>query len=146
MNRIIDPLQFGFQRGLSTEHILIHLTKFVGDAMNENKFSIGVFLDLKKAYDVVPHDVLLKKLRYYGINDNVLSWFASYLSNRKQCVDINGQFSKPRSINISVMQGSVLGPILFLIFINDLTKATSLKTLLFADDACSLHADKNLKT
>jgi Reverse transcriptase (RNA-dependent DNA polymerase) len=144
-HNIIDPLQFGFQRGLSTEHSLLHLTKFVGDAMNDNKFSIGVFLDLKKAFDVVSHEILLKKLSYYGIKNNVLSWFASYLNNRKQCVDINGNFSKPRHINISVMQGSVLGPILFLIFINDLTKATTLKTLLFADDACSLHADKNLK-
>jgi hypothetical protein len=141
VNNIIDPLQFGFQSGLSTEHNLLHLTNYVANALNENKFGIGVFLDLKKAFDVVPHCILLKKLKYYGVINNVLDWFESYLSNRSQCVDINGKISSPKSISISVMQGSVLGPLLFLIFINDLPKATILKTLLFADDACSLHSD-----
>jgi hypothetical protein len=145
VNNIIDPLQFNFQSGLSTEHNLLHLTNYVANAMNENKFGIGVFLDLKKAFDVVPHCILLKKLKFYGVKDNVLRWFESYLSNRSQCVDINSKISSPKYINISVMQGSVLGPLLFLIFINDLPKATILKTLLFADDACTLHSDKNLR-
>jgi hypothetical protein len=144
VNNIVDPLQFGFQSGLSTEHNLLHLTNYVSKALNENKIGIGVFLDLKKAFDVVPHCILLKKLKYYGMKDNVLQWFESYLDNRSQCVDINGKISAPKFINISVMQGSVLGPLLFLIFINDLPNATILKTLLFADDACSLHSDKNL--
>jgi hypothetical protein len=146
VNNIIDPLQFGFQSGLSTEHNLLHLTNYVANALNENKFGIGVFLDLKKAFNVVPHCILLKNLKFYGVNDNVLRWFESYLSNPSQCVDINGKISSPKYINISVMQGSVLGPLLFLIFINDLPKATILKTLLFADDACTLHSDKILET
>jgi hypothetical protein len=71
VNNIIDPLQFGFQSGLSTEHNLLQLTNFVTNVLNENKYAIGVFLDLKKAFDVVPHSILLKKLKYYGMKNNV---------------------------------------------------------------------------
>jgi hypothetical protein len=71
INNIIDPLQFCFQSGLSTEHNLLHLTNYVAEALNENKFRIGVFLDLIKAFDVVPHSILLKKLNHYGMKNNV---------------------------------------------------------------------------
>ena len=145
MNKLLYIHQFGFQKKLSTEHNLLHLTNYVSKALNDDEFCIGIFLDLKKAFDVVPHDILLKKLNYLGVNDNALAWFNSYLSGRTQCVDINGILSSPRNINISVMQGSVLGPLLFLCFINDLHTASKLFTLLFADDTCCLYAGINLK-
>jgi hypothetical protein len=111
--------------------------------LNENKYCIGIFLDVKKAFDVVSHDILLKKLNKMGIKNRELEWFKSYLTDRSQCVEINGKLSKPRKIKLSVMQGSVLGPLLFLCFINDLGNVSELFKLLFADDTCALHADKN---
>ena len=145
VNKLLYIYQFGFQKKLSTEHNLLHLTNYVSNALNKDDFCVGIFLDLKKAFDVVPHKILLKKLKKLGIKNNALDWFQSYLNNRSQCVDINGQISSPRTINISVMQGSVLGPLLFLCFINDLHCASELFTLLFADDTCCLASGKNLK-
>jgi hypothetical protein len=142
-NNLIYQKQFGFQKGLSTEHNLIHLVNYVSKALNDNKFCVGIFLDIKKAFDVVPHDLLLKKLKKLGIKNNALAWFKSYLTNRQQCVEINGRRSGPRKIKLSVMQGSVLGPLLFLCFINDLGNISELFKLLFADDTCALHSDKD---
>ena len=82
INKLFYPYQFGFQRGLSTEHNLLHLTNFVSSALNNNKISIGIFLDLKKAFDLVPHTILLSKLNKLGINNTALDWFSSYLSDR----------------------------------------------------------------
>jgi hypothetical protein len=142
-NNLIYQKQFGFQKGLYTEHNLLHLVNYVSRALNENKFCVGIFLDIKKAFDVVPHDLLIKKLNKLGIENNELSWFSSYLADRSQCVEISGRRSRPRKIKLSVMQGSVLGPLLFLCFINDLGNVSELLKLLFADDTCALHSDKN---
>ena len=124
-------------RGRSTEQTLLHLTNKIGKA-------ISLFLDLKKAFDVCSHDILLMKLKKLGIKGKTLNWFASYLKNRVQYVDTNGSVSSPQNINISVLQGSILGPILFLCYINDLPNATELLTYLFADDTSGLLIGKNL--
>ncbi len=146
INNLLTPNQFGFQRNLSCEHNLIHLTNFISNSLNENKYAIGIFLDLQKAFDVVSHEILLKKLENFGIKNTELQWFKSYLTDRNQVVDINGTTSNPNKINISVMQGSVLGPLLFLCFINDLPNASKLlKTLLFADETCALDSDDDLQ-
>ncbi len=100
----------------------------------KKKYAIGIFLDLKKAFDVCSHEILLRKLHKLGIKDTALSWFTSYLHGRRQRVDINGSVSSSRALNISVLQGSILGPILFLCYINDLHLCTSLFTSMFADD------------
>jgi hypothetical protein len=112
--------------------------------MNENKYTIGVFFDLKKAFDVCSHDILLMKLSKMGITGTAFSWFESYLSEHSQIVNINGNKSRSRKIKISVLQGSVLGPILFLCFINDLHSVTSLLTLMYADDTFSLESGDDL--
>jgi hypothetical protein len=114
--------------------------------MNENKYTIGVFFDLKKAFDVCSHEILLMKLGKMGISGTALNWFKSYLTDRSQVVDINGHHSRSRKIKISVLQGSILGPILFLCFINDLHTVTSLLTLMYADDTFSLDSHDNLNT
>ncbi len=146
LNKLLCKNQFGFQRGLSTEHCILHLTNYVTQALNENKYAIGIFLDLQKAFDVVDHSTLMTKLKNMGVGGVGLAWFESYLSNRCQVVDINGKFSSKKTINISVMQGSVLGPLLFLIFINDLPNASEiLRLLLFADDTCALDTDQSLE-
>ncbi len=108
---------------------------------------MGVFLDLKKAFDVVPHSILLKKLEKLGITGTALAWFESYLSNRTQKVDINGHLSETALLDaLSVFQGTSLGPILFLCFINDLPRATDLFSILYADDTTGLDSDTDLQT
>ncbi len=139
-NKILYKHQYGFQRNRYTEHSIVHAINFISNAMNENKFAIGVFFDLKKASDVCSHDILLMKLSKMGINGTALNWFKSYLSDRTQIVDINGNTSRMRQLKVSVLQGSVLSPILFLCFINDLHSVTELLTLMFADDTFSLQS------
>jgi hypothetical protein len=123
----------------------LHVTNKITEALNNGKFCIGLFLDLKKAFDVCSHAILLKKLeKGFGIKNTALLWFKKYLSNRTQVVDINGNVSRPCNIDISVLQGSILGPILFLCYINDLPNVTDLDMFLFADDASGLKASNNL--
>ena len=136
--------QYGFQHNKSTIHHLLHLTNHIAHELNSKKFCIGVFLDLKKAFDVVSHNILLKKLEKLGIKGLTLKWFESYLSNRKQCVEIGGVSSSSKNLDISVLQGSILGPILFLCFINDLSLSTVLLALLFSDDTIVLASGYNL--
>jgi hypothetical protein len=144
INKLLYTHQYGFQKHKSTEHNLIHAVNFIGNALNENKYALGVFFDLKKAFDVCSHNILITKLQYLGINGRTLQWFASYLAGRKQCVDIGGVLSDENDIMISILQGSILGPILFLCYINDLFKATNLFTLMFADDTFCLKSSHNL--
>lgn len=144
-NKLIYKHQYGFQRNRSTVHNLLNLTNFVSRELNEKKFVVGVFLDLKKAFDAVDHNILLSKLSYLGIKGIALDWFTSYLEGRTQRVDINGHYSTDRQIDISVLQGSILGPILFLCFINDIHTVTNLLTLLFADDTAGLKSGHNIR-
>jgi hypothetical protein len=92
-------------------------------------FCIGVFLDLKKAFDVCSHDILLAKLQKMGIRGTALEWFKNYLSGRSQKVEINSTLSDPLNLDISVIQGSILGPLLFLCYINDFWTVTRLSII-----------------
>jgi hypothetical protein len=145
LNNLLYIHQYGFQKNKSTEQNLIHLTNSIFTALNEKKYCIGLFLDLKKAFDVCSHEILLKKIKKYGLNGKTHDWFKSYLENRKQSVDIDGSLSATKTFNISVIQGSILGPILFLIYINDLYKASSLLKFMFADDTACVASNHNLK-
>ena len=103
--------------------------------MDNGKFSCGVFIDLKKSFDTVNHDILLAKLENYGIRGVINSWFRSYLTDRKQTMEGNNVVSEAEKTLCSMPQGSVLGPLLFLLYINDIYKSPLLFTFyLFADD------------
>ena len=111
--------------------------------MDENKITCSIFLDLAKAFDSVDHQILLKKLEKYGIRGNALKLFKSYLTGRQHYVKINNMASQCRLLEIGVPQGSVLGPLLFLIFINDLPNCCKLDATLLADDTFLSLASKN---
>ena len=143
---IIYDLQFGFRCNHSTNHILLELTEDIRNAVDTNNFAAGIFIDLQKAFDTVDHNILLNKLNYYGIRGIANNWFKSYLLNRKQFVSIQGMDSNLVTMEYGVPQGSVLGPLLFLIYINDLHKAITFSTTRhFADDTNLLIKNKSLK-
>ena len=135
-NNVLNPRQYGFQRGKSTQDALIQFSKMLYSEIEKSNTVLSIFIDFSKAFDTVPHEILLKKLEFYGIRGSINKWFASYLSNRSQKTYISGSLSSMDKIKLGVPQGSVLGPILFLLFINDLPNISTLfHTILFADDA-----------
>ncbi len=137
--------QFGFRKFHSTAYSLIEITEKIKDSIDNGKYGCGIFIDLKKAFDTVNHSILLTKLEHYGIRGNILKWFQSYLTDRKQYVYYNGISSNIATVSCGVPQGSVLGPLLFLIYINDLPNISSkLSFFLFADDTNIYYESTNL--
>ena len=145
-HNILSNRQFGFRKKHSTNLALISLTEEIRRFLDSGKFSCGVFIDLQKAFDTVDHKILLRKLEIYGVRGVANNWFRSYLTNRIQYVSYSDTISSKRKLSIGVPQGSVLGPLLFLIYINDLCNAISYsKTSLFADDTSLVYSDCSLK-
>ena len=129
----MNNAQYGFKKGVSTSDALSDLTGFI--SLNKKKYCATLSIDLKKAFDSISHDILIIKLEKYGFRGVVLKLLVSFLSNRNQCVSYNSSKSQLNNIKYGVLQGSVLGPLLFLIFINDILNIKSLgHFVLFADD------------
>ena len=134
-NKLISPLQYGFRPCLTTSDCLIDLIEEITSSLDQGHYVVSLFLDLSKAFDTVNHQILLNKLKFYGLQQSENNWFQSYLSNRKQQVYVNGVASDSCLISTGVPQGSILGPLLFIIFINDLPRSsTFFSTRLYADD------------
>ena len=136
-----------FRQKHSTEYAILDIVNKIQSNMDKGHFSCGVFIDLKKAFNTVNHDILLKKLDYYGFRGIVNEWFSSYLKQRTQTSIIASFSSDSLSITCGVPQGSLLGPLLFLLYVNDICSCSSkLKFCLFADDTNLLFSHKNLES
>ncbi len=144
--KILSKFQFGFRKSHSTSHAMVHFMNSISQAINAKKHTIAIFCDLRKAFDTVDHPILLKKMYKMGIRDTELAWFKDYLSNRKQFVFIDGNSSSLLDILLGVPQGSILGPLLFLLYINDLPLCSTLLSILFADDTTLSASGEDLIT
>ena len=142
-NDIFYEHQYGFRHGYSTKLSLINLINQITQYTDEGRATIGVFIDFAKAFDTINHSILFKKLEHYGIRGIVLQLFKNYLTNRKQFVVYDDMKSTHKSITCGVPQGSVLGPTLFLLYINDLPNSSKYFNFrLFADDSNLFHTFK----
>ena len=145
-NKILYEKQFGFRKGHNTKHAITALTELIRESLDNNGFAAGIFIDLKKAFDTVEHSILIHKLRHYGIRGKALDTLRSYLSNRSHCVEIQDVKSDYVIVEHGVPQGSVLGPLLFIIYINDLHNCIeNSETIHFADDTSLLCRETSLK-
>ena len=144
LNNIISPHQSAFLKNHSTRTALHNMVDDWLSAMNDGHLSIAVCLDLSKCFDTISHNILLYKLCKYGFNEIVIKWMRSYLTDRTQCVKINSDMSEFKQISLGIPQGSVLGPILFLLFINDLPHIIhNCHICMFADDITLYFSGKN---
>ena len=134
-HQLLSNNQYGFRTNRSTSMAVVELVENISKAIDNNKYTVGVFIDLKKAFDTIDHETLFKKMQRYGIRGLALSWLKSYLHERTQFVSLDGVESQTQDITFGVPQGSVLGPKLFILYINDVGKALeNMKCVLFADD------------
>ena len=144
-NKILNPSQFGFRKHYSTDFAITKLIDKITHSLADKQHVIALFMDLSKAFDTIDYDILLYKLRNYGIRGIALSWIKSYLLNRQQFVTIENSQSSRLTLKCGVPQGSILGPLLFLIYVNDIIKSSSiLSFILFADDTNVLFSHRNL--
>ena len=132
---ILSPNQFGFRPRISTADALLKFIDFQYNVLNDKKYSCNIFIDFRKAFDTVDHSILLRKLDAYGVRGSAHKLLTNYLFNRRQYVSIENTSSNEHTTNMGIPQGSILGPLLFLIYINDLPNVSKeFNTILFADD------------
>ena len=132
-----------FSKNCSTNTCLGHLTDKITTGFEKGLFTGMVLIDLQKAFDTIDHQILLKKMKYLGFSKNTITWFKSYLCEWKFKINIDNSYSSPASLSCGVLQGSILGPLLFLLYINDLPQAVVSDSLLYADDTCIVFQHKS---
>ena len=145
VNNFFTECQFGYRQGVSTIDAVLRIVNFIYYSFDERKIVIGVFLDLSKVFDTLNQSILLNKLKHYGVRDKELSWFKSYFKDKKQRVKYKGFQSDVLNNGIGVAQGSILGPVMYIIYMNDIVKCSNvLNFTLYADDTCVCISDENL--
>ena len=144
---LLFNFQFGFRKGYFTEYAILETVEKLKSAVDDQKITCGIFLDFSKAFYTINHYILLKKLYKYGIRGLPHAWFSSYITNRKQYVKVGNTESSLKTITCGVPQGSTLGPLLFLLYINDLQRSSKKLTFrIFADDTNMFYSSKDPRT
>ena len=146
-DKLLYSKQFGFQTARSAEHAIVKLVDQIYKSFEKDRYTLGVFIDLSKAFDTVDHTILIRKFEMCGIKGIPLACFHSYLTHRLQYISIAHDFeTDPRNVCCGVPQGSILGPLLFLLYVNDLHNSSALDPIMFADDTNLFYEHKDLKT
>ena len=144
LNKVLYDYQFGFRKNHSTDTCLSFLNEKILKGFDDGLVTGMILIDLQKALDTINHDILLKKLSIIGFSDHTVKWFQSYLSKRKFNVNLENSFSEVSNISCDVPQGSIIGPLLFLIYVNDTPMAVKCNLFLYADDTCLVFQSKNV--
>ena len=144
-NCFLTDRQFGFKNQHSTSMAVLRLVDEITTEIDKGNITVGVFIDLSKAFDTIDHNILLDKLQLYGVRGIAYDWMCSYINNRKQYVSVDNSKSKETIITCGVPQGSILGPLLFTIYINDIVNVSNvLNMILFADDTNIFISGRNV--
>ena len=141
---ILYRYQSGFRKSYSTDSCLSYLNNTIATGFESGLYTGMILIDLQKAFDTINHDILISKMKHLGFSKEATLWFKSYLSNRKFKVHINKTFSESGNLLCGVPQGSTVGPLLFLLYINDMSLAIDCELLLYADDTCLIFQHKDI--
>ena len=144
-SRILYSYQLGFRKHYSTDTCLSYLTNKIQTGFEEGLQTGMVLIDLQKAFDTIHHGILLDKMKYLGFSTSTIDWFNSYLTNRSFIVNVGKEYSSPGKLSCGVSQGSILGPLLFLLYVNDMPQAVDSELLLYTDDTCLIYTAKDTK-
>ena len=144
LNKILYNYQSGFRKNHSTDTCLSFLNDKILKGFVDGLVTGMILINLQKAFDTINHDILLKKVNIIGFSDHTVKWFQSYLSNRKFMVNLENSFSEVSSISCYVPQGSILGPLLFLVYVNDMPMAVKCDLFFYAVDTCLVFKSKNV--
>ena len=142
--QLLYPYQFGFRKKHSTDFCISYLNGKILKGFDKGLITGMILIDLQKAFDTIDHDVILQKLYSISFSKHAVNWFQSYLSNRSFLVNLGNNFSQPASVSCGVPQGSILGPLLFLIYVNDMSQAVKCDLFLYADDTCLVCQHKDI--
>ncbi|MEO1917133.1 MAG: reverse transcriptase family protein, partial [Candidatus Thioglobus sp.] len=143
-NEILYKYQSGFRSNHSTNSCLSYLSNKVLTSFDQGMLTGMILIDLQKAFDTIDHEILLQKMKYLGFSAATIKWFESYLENRIFKVNVGDEYSNPGDLSCGVPQGSILGPLLFLLYVNDMPLSVSCDLLLYADDSCLVYTGKDV--
>ena len=144
-NKILYTYQSGFRKHYSTDTCLSYLTDRLCNGFEKRLLTGMILIDLQKAFDTIDHSILLEKMKCLSFSESTIRWFTSYLSNRSFIVSVGKELSSSGKLNYGVPQGSILGPLLFLLYVNDMPQAVNSELLLYADDTCLFFMGKDPK-